>query len=126
MKHSSAFLFATGLLMVASCHPKERAITLRAINKAPVSVEYLAFSDGEGQGGTARFVLPTGSSIRTQVKLKGRNDGDYRMHYKFAGSQDTLTQRFGYYTNGVPLEKELILRIEADTVLIKSIPFDSY
>ena len=117
---------AISWLLATSCQPNERTIWLRTLNNAHEPIEYLAFSNGEGHGRTRRFVLAPGDSVRTQLRLEGKGDGDYWMRYKFTSSKDTLACRFGYYTNGSPVEKELILTIDADTVLVSRIPLDSY
>lgn len=54
-----------------------------------------------------------------------KTDGSYQLRYTLASSPDTLTRRFGYYTNGYPTEKAFVLQIYKDSVLIARIPFDS-
>ena len=74
---------------------------------------------------TASFTLLTGDSIRTPFRLEAKSDGNYRMRYKFLGSNDTLTHCFGYFTNGSPVEKEVIVKIEVDTIVDYSTFHDS-
>ena len=128
MVYLKTVLLALSLLVLESCQPRdaERQITFRAVNKAQETIDYLTFSNDVGQRKTASFVLPSGDSIRTGFKLEAKGEGGYQMRYKFISSRDTVTQRFGYYTGGSPLEKELILTVYADTVLINRIPLDSY
>lgn len=121
-------LLAVSLLVLESCEQKdpERQITFRAVNKAQQTIDYLTFSNDVGQRRTTSFIIPNGDSIRTNFKLEAHGEGGYRVRYKFSNSKDTLTKRFGYYTNGVPFEKELILKIYADTVLMDRISLDTY
>lgn len=128
MVYLRTVLLAISLLVLESCEQKdsERQITFRAVNKAQETIDYLTFSDDVGQRRTKSFIIPNGDSIRTSFNLESKGEGGYRMRYKFSNSKDTLTGRFGYYTNGSPLEKEFILRIYADTVLISRVPRDSY
>lgn len=128
MVYYRTVLLALSLLVLESCEQKdtERQITFRAVNKAQQTIDYLTFSNDMGQRRTTSFVISNGDSIRTNFKLESKGEGGYQIRYKFSNSRDTLSGRFGYYTNGSPLEKEFILKIYADTVLIDRVPLDSY
>ena len=44
-------------------------------------------------------------------------DGDYLLRFHRGGVPDSL--RFGYYSNGMPLEERIFIDIQRDTVLVK-------
>ncbi|GAB7089701.1 hypothetical protein [Marinifilum fragile] len=51
-------------------------------------------------------------------------DGDYQIDYKFESS-DFISETFGYYTNGYPIEKLNKIEIKTNTLLFDA-EFNSY
>jgi len=45
----------------------------------------------------------------------GRVDGDYLISYKI--NNQSISQEFGYYSNGYPLEELIIIEIEEDSII---------
>ena len=46
-----------------------------------------------------------------------RTDGAYRMTYINKETKKMYLHTFGYYTNGIPLDDEMVIRIEKDSLI---------
>jgi len=110
------------LLTLGACqftHP-EHEIHFRVTNQTASALDLLRFSTADGQGQTAAYRLPAGASLTVPFRFADidKTDGSYHMTYVHGATADTITREFGYYTNGHPLDKELVLDVFASTVRI--------
>lgn len=98
------------------------------INNTKVPIDFLTLSTQQDQGKTVPCTLQVGDSTELELSFKDvdRTDGGYKMKYKFSQSSDTLSNEFGYYTNGYPVEKMIILGVYADSISARFILLDSY
>ena len=121
--------FLINIVICTSCNEQDlrQQISFRVTNNTQNNIDFLILSTDKDQGKSLTYKIPKGSSIDSKVDFKGvdRTDGAYKMKYKFSQSKDTLFEQFGYYTNGYPLEKELIINIYADSISMKFVPLDA-
>ncbi len=65
--------------------------------------------------------LKKGEEIKHDILMdKAKSDGSYFMTFKNSETNQTISQRFGYYTNGYQTESLINIRILNDTILINS------
>jgi len=125
---------ATSLVVIiigfASCKQIDPSnqLTFQVTNKAKETIDYLSFSTTKGQGKTVNYAVPKDATVNVNFDFDqiDKTDGGYQLTYKLASSTDTLIEHFGYYTNGYPTEKALVLKVYSDSISVDRIPFSSY
>lgn len=128
MTYYKATVVALSFLVWGSCKQLDPAhkLSFRVTNKAQENIDFLAVSTMNGQGKTAGYSIPKAATVNAGFGQVDKTDGSYQIHYKFSNSADTLVENFGYYTNGYPLEKTLILNVYTDSISVDRIPSGSY
>ena len=103
----------SGMLFL-SCN--NSGINFKIVNTTNSTVDSLSISPNTGVKENYITLLPKDSlEYFTDMSELPTQDGHYVISYKLNGKN--ITRGFGYYTNGYPLEKEISLIIESDTVI---------
>ena len=130
MTYFRGAIVALSFLVWGSCTQlsPDRKLALQVTNKGQENIDFLTVSTMNGQGKTANHSVPKEATVNVDLGFGkvDKTDGSYQLRYKFSNSADTLVKDFGYYTNGYPLEKTLILNVYADSISVDRIPLDSY
>lgn len=130
MTWSKAGFLVAIMIVSASCGDVDRSnlLTFQVTNKAKETIDYLSFSNTKGQGKTANYAIPKDATVNINFDFSqiDKTDGGYKITYKLASSTDTLIERFGYYTNGYPTEKALVMKVYSDSISVDRIPSTSY
>lgn len=130
MTYFRGAIVALSFLVSGSCKQldPDPKLSLQVTNKAHENISFLTVSIMNGQGRTAGFSIPKEATVNVDLGFGkvDKTDGSYQLRYKFSNSADTLVKDFGYYTNGYPLEKTLILNVYTDSVSVDIIPRGSY
>ncbi|MBC3784584.1 hypothetical protein [Spirosoma utsteinense] len=117
------FLFV--VILVVGCQQIGPAYTLAVDveNRTNAPVDYLAFSNHIGQGRLETFALKPQQKVNVTFDFTdvAKTDGLYQVRYRFAGSADTLTKTFGYYTNGYPIDQQISLTVHTDSLSVKTV-----
>ena len=112
--------FLIDVVLCISCTERDldQQLSVRVTNNTKQTIDYLSLSTQEAQGKTEPTRIQMGASVDLKLDFKGvdKTDGGYKMKYKLSQSKDTLVSKFGYYTNGYPLEKAILIGIYADSV----------
>jgi hypothetical protein len=113
------------IILAVGCEKISPAYTLAVDveNRSNVAVDYLAFSNHTGQGRLETFALKPQQKVNLAFDFAdvSKTDGSYQFSYKLAGSADTLTQTFGYYTNGYPVDQQISLTVYDDSLAVKTV-----
>ena len=130
MTYFNAAVVASSLLVWGSCTQlsPDHKLSLQVTNRAQDTIDFLIVSTANEQSKTANHSVPKEATVNTMLKFDqvDKTDGSYQIRYKFSNSADTLVEKFGYYTNGYPLEKILILNVYTDSISVEGIPRGSY
>lgn len=103
----------SGLLFL-SCN--QSGINFKIVNTTNSIVDSLSISPSTGIKKNYISLLPKDSSeYFADMSGMPTQDGHYIISYKLNGKR--IARGFGYFTNGYPLEKEISLKIESDTVI---------
>lgn len=117
------FLFV--ICLASGCQRINPAITLavNVENQSNAPVDYLAFSTHTGKGRLETFALKPQENVNLTFDFTEvpKTDGSYQLRYRFAGSADTLTKTFGYYTNGYPIDQQISLTVHTDSLAVKTV-----
>ncbi|PWJ55269.1 hypothetical protein CLV98_11438 [Dyadobacter jejuensis] len=110
------------LAMLGGCQILDapREVVIEINNHSPQDIDFLRLSNHQKEGITQAYSLLTGATILVPFGFESmpNTDGSYMLQYRLASSIDTLTHQFGYYTNGYPVEKKIILKIYADSIRV--------
>lgn len=117
------FLFVISMAMGCEKISPAPTLAVDVENQSNVSIDYLAFSNHAGQGRLETVALGPQQKVSLAYDFIDvpKTDGSYQFRYKFAGSADTLTKNFGYYTNGFPIDQQLTLTVHNDSLAIKTV-----
>ena len=130
MTYFRAAIVALSFLVWGSCTQLslDRKLALQVTNKGQENIDFLTVSTTNGQGRAASSSIPKEATVNVDLEFGkvDKTDGSYQLRYKFSNSADTLVEEFGYYTNGYPLEKTLILNVYTDSISVNIIPRGSY
>lgn len=126
-KAASLVVIMIGFASCKQIDPSNQ-LTFQVTNKTKETIDYLSFSTNKGQGKTVNYAVPEDAAVNVNFDFGqiDKTDGGYQLTYKLASSADTLIERFGYYTNGSPTEKALVLKVYRDSISVDRIPFGSY
>ncbi len=118
------------LIGFASCKQIEQShqLTFQVTNKTQETIGYLSLSTTKGQGKIVRYVVSKDATVNVNFDFNqiDKTDGGYQVMYQLASSTDTSPENFGYYTNGYPLEKALVLTVYTDSISVDRISFNSH
>lgn len=130
MTYFRAAIVALSFLVWGSCKQlaPDPKLALQVTNKGPENIDFLTVSTTNGQGRTASSSIPKEATVSVELGFSqvNKTDGSYQLRYQFSNSADTLVKDFGYYTNGYPLEKTLIINVYTDSISVDIIPRGSY
>lgn len=106
------------VLVFTSCNYIFRTIPVEIINNTNHKIESLVIIPNAN---FKKVFIEKGKSIKYILDLSSipKRDGSYLLSYK---SNDKLIEKgFGYFSNGMPVEKKMVIRIEKDSIDFKSI-----
>lgn len=102
------------VLFFSSC--SSNAIEVSVKNATSVDLESLEITNDKREASTGVFSLSSGQEIRKQLSLSSVSSSDGHYVVKIKGRKD---HKFGYYSNGLPLDSKINIEVRIDTVLIQ-------
>jgi hypothetical protein len=120
MKH--IFLLVIPFLIFFSCN-NEIIAKFEITNKTYTIIDSLNISSFDYQINKNYINLKPGETKEYFLDLTDlpKVDGDYFLRFIYLDSNKKESERFGYYTNGYPLEKLIQIKISRDTIAYNSI-----
>lgn len=114
MKTIIFYLFFISLLF--SCSGNNGKFII--INKSDFNIDSLSImSDSKKQ----LITLKRNDQIEHSIKMdEVTTDGSYLISFKNSKNNNTITQGFGYYTNGYQIEEAITITVLNDTILFDS------
>lgn len=99
-------------ILALSCNNK---ITFIVENNTGFPIDSLRITPDSEEKFTA---LKNGEKLTYVANMNGipKSDGAYTMSYRNKESGEKYRRIFGYYTNGTPLEEQMHIRIEKDSL----------
>jgi len=119
------FLYIVSILLLSSCSSETKA-KFEIENKTNFVIDSINIKSFDHER-KSQFIKLEPDQIETywlDMTELPKVDGDYLLTFKRNETSKEL-KRFGYFTNGYPLEKVTKIQIEKDTVIIDQI-FDEY
>ena len=119
------FLYIVSILLLSSCSSEIKA-KFEIENKTNFIIDSINIKSFDHER-KSQFIKLEPDQIETywlDMTDLPKVDGDYLLTFKRNENSKEL-KRFGYFTNGYPLEKVTKIQIEKDTVIIDQI-FDEY
>ncbi len=119
------FLYIFSILLLSSCSSEIKA-KFEIENKTNFVIDSINIKSFDHER-KSQFITLEPDQIETywlDMTDLPKVDGDYLLTFKRNETSKEL-KRFGYFTNGYPLEKVTKIQIEKDTVIIDQI-FDEY
>lgn len=119
LKNSLAYFFIIAVLF--SCNYNEAKFNIT--NNSGFEIDSLSITPDSKK----EFIsLNKGEQTVHYIEMDDLNsDGSYFISFRNLETKATIKQRFGYYTNGSQIEKEIMITIKKDTLLTKS-KFNNY
>ncbi len=108
-------------MMISSCFLQKSGINITLINETNEVIHHVRVTTSDNQASTMVSELKSQGRVTLHLDMGTviQTDGDYILFFR-RSSQDEYENSFGYYTNGYPLENELIFTIQKDTVLFNN------
>ncbi len=107
--------FFTAVLLVSSCNKKiEVNADFEIINNTSSTIDSLYIKPNK----QIKFISVKSKELKTyktDMSDIARVDGNYLLKYKLEG-KDKI-KHFGYYSNGIPMEKITVIKIDVDTII---------
>lgn len=114
-------LITIGFIIIFICSCKSKTIAIFEIkNQTNTKIDSLRIVPN-GYESDFYISLSPGETKKYDCDMTNiaHVDGDYKLDYKFDTSY-FVSKTFGYYTNGYPIERLIIVSIKTDTILIDS------
>ena len=110
-----SFLFA-----LLSCGNFSSSINIEIANNSKEVIKNIKFATSENKEVLTFEELKPGEKIKEVLAMdKNKQDGHYTL--QFTDKNGNIKQiNSGYYSNGKPLDSEIIVSVEKDTTLIKT------
>jgi len=111
--------FLSFLFAVISCNNFSNSINVEIANNTKEVIKNIQFATSENKEVLTFEELKPGKKIKKVLAMdKNKEDGHYTL--QFTDKNGNIKQlNSGYYSNGKPLESEIIVSVEKDTILIK-------
>jgi hypothetical protein len=126
MRTINLLLLLTFVMPFVGCRDVSPAnnVAVQIVNRSGKAIDYLSFSTNRGQGSVQKPGLKQQQTLAFNFEFANvdKTDGSYRLRYKVAASADTLTETFGYYTNGYPLDSQLDIAVYDDSMSVRTTP----
>jgi len=101
---------------LVSCK-NDTSLTFSIANETSIKIDSLYIEPNSNRNEEKIISIPASASKTYITNFKGieKTDGTYKMYFKRGGQ--SFHETFGYYSNGAPMEKQIVIKIEEDTVL---------
>lgn len=106
------------LIVFTSCNYILRTTSVEIINNTNHKIESLIIMPNAN---SKKVIIEKGKSINYSLDLSSipKRDGSYLLSYK--SNNKLIERKFGYYSNGMPMENKIVIRIKNDSIDFKSI-----
>lgn len=115
-RHITTIYILALSFLVLSCNADKGRFTIS--NESNFDIEALSIlPDADNK----MIRLKKGETVEHDINMTMVNtDGTYRLSFKNESTGQTITQDFGYYTNGYQVEENMNIRILNDTIVFNS------
>ncbi|MBC3844839.1 hypothetical protein H8K90_00470 [Winogradskyella echinorum] len=122
MKKSSSLLLTVIFLITISCSLNKGKFTIT--NDSDFDIDSLSIIPDSKK---KLIALKKGDIVNHSILMdEVKSDGRYYLSFKKSGTNQIVSQGFGYYTNGYQIEDVINIRILNDTILINGKFNNSY
>jgi hypothetical protein len=122
MKKLINLLFCSICIISISCSPNKGKFKIT--NESDFKIDSLCILPDSKK---KLIALKKGEHMNYEILMnKVKSDGSYIIAFKNSETNETVSQEFGYYTNGYQIEDVINIRVLNDTILINSTFKNSY
>lgn len=110
-------IYITFIFFSIGCHNNQDKVDFKIINNTNSLLKEIKISNGINNIYIENLDSKQTKNIVLEFKNVPKIDGGYQLNY-MSNSKNNI-KNFGYYSNGIPIDKSFYIDIRKDTVFIK-------